>query len=551
MSKNAKNESLLLGDEAVGFAAIDAGLTGIFGYPGTPSTEVFEAVEAEFKKNGVANRVARWAANEKVGYEFALGCSYIGKRSMVTMKHVGLNVAMDPFVNSAITGVNGGLVVVVADDPGMHSSQNEQDSRYLADFANLPCLEPSTPQEAYDFTTYAFELSEKLRLPVLLRLVTRLAHTRGVVARQEMKEPTDLGIPNSESRFNWVLIPSNARLQYQRLRDNFGQLLEAADDFNKFKKGDRRGVVVSGMGKANFDQLCKEEATISKFSKLEVMAYPLNDSLIDKMLESCDEIYIFEENYPYIEDKFIAKTRQTKIRGRRDGTLNIAGELDPGVLRQALKLSMPEKKKGPTIDLPARPPRMCDGCGHIDAYNAMKEAFNIIGVSDPRVFGDIGCYTLGAQPPFEGIDTCVEMGASLGMALGAAMSGQVPSVGVIGDSTFFHSGLPTLISLVESKVNANFVIMDNRITAMTGQQEVVATDIIPQLAQAAGLLPEQVHILTPLPKKHEENVKKLVEIFKNNRPDLIIFKRDCIQAMRKGLYAKINEEKKAGGHGHE
>ena len=269
-----------------------------------------------------------------------------------------------------------------------------------------------------------------------------------------------------------------------------------------------------------------------------------NEQLANILDSSVNEIFIFEENYPYIEDQFISRTHGTKINGRRNNCISLAGELNPTKLRQALKLEIPEKKKMPNIDLPPRPPRMCDGCGHIDAYNAMKEAFKNIGVEDPRVFGDIGCYTLGVQPPFHGIDTCVEMGASLSMALGAAMSGMEPAVGVIGDSTFFHSGLPTLISAANSNVNVNLLIMDNRITAMTGQQEVVATDIIPDLVKASGIPEEHIHILIPLSKQHDDNVRKLEKIFSHPGPDVIIFKRDCIQAMRKGLYKKMDSKNK-------
>ena len=535
MKMHEKKEVLALGDEAVSYGAIDAGVKGVFGYPGTPSTEVFEA--AEIMVNELDDgRVARWAANEKVAYEMALGCSYTGNRTIVTMKHVGLNVAMDPFVNSALTGVKGGLVVLVADDPSMHSSQNEQDSRYLASFAHLPCLEPSTPQEAYDLTRSAFELSETIKLPVMMKLVTRLAHSRGIVKRQELQKPVCLGMPSEEETLNWVLVPRISREKYNALRENLPILQKSVEKYNKLKLGkDRIGIVVAGMGKAHYDQLCRENEEVKDFTRLDIQAYPIEHEIIEEMLSYCEIIYVFEEDYPYIEDQFLARTRHTKIHGRRDRTIPISGEITPLELRQVLRLEVPKAKEPAKIKLPPRPPRLCDGCGHIDAYKVIKTAFLELGTTDYRVFGDIGCYTLGVEKPYESLHSTVEMGASIGMTLGAALSGMEPAVGVIGDSTFFHSGLPTLVSMARCNVNANIVIMDNRITAMTGQQPTIAMDCLEKIAEGMGFNKEHIHTLIPLPKYHKENVKKFKEVIMHEGPDVIIFKRDCVQAVRKGL----------------
>jgi indolepyruvate ferredoxin oxidoreductase, alpha subunit len=535
MKMHEQKELLSLGDEAVSFGAIDAGVKGVFGYPGTPSTEVLEA--AQIIVNGLNDgRIAEWAANEKAAYEMALGCSYTGYRTMVTMKHVGLNVAMDAFVNSALTGVKGGFVVLVADDPSMHSSQNEQDSRYLADFAHIPCLEPSTTQEAYDLTLEAFKLSEKLKLPVMLRLVTRIAHSRGIIKRKETKIPTSLGIPSRSETIDWVLVPHISRKKYDTLRENLPCLQNGVKKYNKLKMGRTSlGIVVAGMGKAYFDQLCRTEKNIDGFSRLDIQAYPIEAKIIDEMLTSCDVIYVFEEDYPYIEDQFIARSRHTKIHGRRDNTMHISGELTPLTIKQVLNLEIPTIQNPVNINLPSRPPRLCEGCGHIDAYNAIKAAYQKIGQNDFRVFGDIGCYTLGVEKPYECLHATVEMGASVGMAYGAAVAGMEPAMGVIGDSTFFHSGIPALINIAKSKVNANLVIMDNRTTAMTGQQPTIMVDNLHDIAKGVGFDLEHVHELIPLPKYHEENVKKLEKILKHSGPDLIIFKRDCVQAKRKGL----------------
>ena len=529
---------MIMGDEAVAHASIDAGVKGIFGYPGTPSTEVFESAQRIAAERG-DGRIACWGANEKVGYEMALGASYAGNRSIVTMKHVGLNVAMDPFVNSAITGIHAGLVCLVADDPGMHSSQNEQDSRYLAEFALIPCLEPSTPQEAYDYTLQAYDLSEELGIPVLVRLVTRLAHARGPIDKVESAPPVELGQPERGAEKRWVLIPLNARVQYDRLREKVPAMQERLDGFNRIAANGKKGVVLSGMGRAYFDQLIRAEPKLKSFSRLDVSAYPLKPGRLEELLDLCDEIYAFEESYPLLEDRLLAASGKTKIHGRRDGTVPQSGELNLLKLAKALRLEQPKGKERASIPLPDRPPRLCKGCGHAEAFKAIRTAFENIGVGDPRIFGDIGCYTLGALPPYRSIHTTVEMGASLGMALGAGLVGMKHVVGLIGDSTFFHSGLTPLISLKECTGNVTFVVLDNRITAMTGQQKTVAVGIVEELAKAAGLRDDQIHTLDPLPKRLSDNVAVLERVFAHAGPDLVVFRRDCIEAKRKKLYGKL------------
>ena len=537
-----KDQVMVLGDEAVSFGAVDAGVKGVYAYPGTPSTEVFEGAQRIIDGLG-DGRVAKWAANEKVSYELALGTSYTGHRSMVVMNHVGLNVAMDAFVNSAITGVQGGLVVVVADDPGMHSSQNEQDTRALCDFACIPCLEPSTPQQAYEYTIKAFDLSEKLKLPIVVRLVTRLAHARAPINRSKMQTVTCMGIPGSDHWKNWVLIPAIARVQYQKLRDKTETIKSSVESYNQLKlTSSKIGIVTSGMGSAYFDQICREFTSVCELSRLNISAYPISKEALCGMVTACEKIYVFEENYPYIEDQLIAlSSDKAEINGRRNGVIPIAGELNPLKLKKALGLTLPESIKKVDFDVTPRPPKLCDGCGHIDAFKVLKEAYLALGISDYRIFGDIGCYTLGTMPPHLGIHTCVEMGASAGMTLGAALAELTPSVGVIGDSTFMHSALPTIISFANSKVNATLVVMDNRITGMTGQQPTVAVDLIPNIAKACGFSDESIHQLIPLAKNNEQNLETMIKVLKHDGPDLVIFKRECIQALRKGLYKEIDK----------
>lgn len=542
MSENSKNQLLVLGDEAVSYAAIDAGAKGIFGYPGTPSTEVFECA-AHLVENLDDGRIAKWAANEKVAYEMAMGASYSGHRSIVTMKHVGLNVAMDPFVNSAITGIQGGLVVLVADDPGMHSSQNEQDSRYLAEFAKIPFLEPSTPQEAYDLTLKAFELSEKLKLPVVIRLVTRLAHSRGTLDRGVLLPPESIGMSPKEEKARWVLVPDNARKQFVKLTDREPEMLDTFSSFNQVQQTDsKKGVFLAGMGRSYYKQLFRSLPELKAFSIFEMIGNPVRLDDMKAFLDSCDTVYVFEENYPFIEDKLLSLTKTTDVHGRRDGSIPLTGELSLLNIQKALGFEVPETKEAATITVPGRPPRLCDGCGHIDAFNAIQQAFKNVGVEDPRVFGDIGCYTLGTLAPFNAIDACLEMGASMGMTIGAGSVGMNPALGVIGDSTFFHSGLTPLMSLMECDGNINLVVLDNRITAMTGHQKTISINAIENIAKAIGLDDGQIHILTPLPKRLEENTKAMEAILKHDGPDLIIFRRDCIEAMRKGSYKKLYKD---------
>lgn len=536
--------TLALGVEAVGCAAFDAGIKGAFGYPGTPSTEGFEAVELLI--HGARDgRVAQWAANEKVAYDLALGLSYTGHRALVTMKHVGLNVAMDAFANSALTGVRGGLVLLVADDPGMHSSQNEQDSRRLAEFAWLPCLEPSTLQECYDFTFRAFELSEALQVPVMLRIVTRLAHCRAALARRAPQPPTSLGLAPEATIQDWVLIPSNARRRYVDLLDKQPRLMAETTPLNRLVPGTvRRGVALAGMGRAYFGQLLHENPELSALPRLEIAAYPVDPALEQAFLSQVDEVLVFEEDYPVLEER-LGLRGTAKVRGRLDGALPRTGELSPRLLKCALGLPAQAGKAASALELPVRAPRFCDGCGHVDAYQAVQAALAHVGAPDARVFGDIGCYTLAAQEPLAAIHAVVEMGASISMAVGAALAGQTPSVAVIGDSTFGHSGLPALLTAADSGVNVTVVILDNRVVGMTGQQPSQALDQVERMVRGMGIAEDQLQVLLPVPKQHEANVAAMEAALRHPGPSVVVFRRECIQSIRRGVLKEHDREEKA------
>ncbi|WP_243302809.1 thiamine pyrophosphate-dependent enzyme [Geothrix oryzisoli] len=526
--------TLALGVEAVGCAAFDAGIKGAFGYPGTPSTEGFEAVE-QLIRQAQDGRVAQWAANEKVAYDLALGVSYSGFRTLVTMKHVGLNVAMDAYANSALTGVRGGLVLLVADDPGMHSSQNEQDSRRLAEFAWLPCLEPSTVQECYDLTFRAFELSEALQVPVMLRIVTRLAHCRAALARRAPLAPTGLGPVPEAAIQDWVLIPANARRRYVDLLEKQPRLMAETTPLNRLVPGTkRRGVALSGMGRAYFGQLIHEHPALAELPRLEIAAYPVDPALEQAFLAQVDEVVVFEEDYPVLEER-LGLRGSAKVRGRLDGALPRTGELSPRLLKDALGLATPAGKAATSLDLPIRGPRFCDGCGHVDAYEALQEALASVGAPATRVFGDIGCYTLAAQEPMAAIHAVVEMGASISMAVGAALAGQTPAVAVIGDSTFGHSGLPALLTAADAGVNVTVMILDNRVVGMTGQQPSQALDQVERMVRGMGVPDDQIQVLLPVPKQHDANVAAVAAALQHPGPSVVVFRRECIQSIRRGL----------------
>ncbi|MBQ9499348.1 MAG: indolepyruvate ferredoxin oxidoreductase, partial [Bacteroidaceae bacterium] len=393
---------LLLGDEAVALGAIHAGLSGVYAYPGTPSTEITEFIQGYplAKERGIRSR---WCTNEKTAMEAALGMSYAGKRALVCMKHVGMNVCADAFVNSAITGVNGGLVVLAADDPSMHSSQNEQDSRFYGKFALIPMIEPSTQQEAFEMMPYAFKLSESLKLPVLLRIVTRLAHSRAAVEVNEPMPQNELH-PDNE-RTHWVLLPGNARRQYASLIEKQPQIneLSAASPYNILTLGEANGlgVIAAGTG-YNYVR----EVAPAGISVLKVSQYPLPEKQIKALANHCSEIMVVEDGQPFIEEQVKGILGAAyPITGRLTGKLPRTGELNPDNVAAAFGVA-PATAFQQALNLAGRPPQLCQGCGHRDVYTALNKV--AAEYPDARIFGDIGCYTLGALPPFRAIDSCVD-----------------------------------------------------------------------------------------------------------------------------------------------
>lgn len=526
---------LLLGDEAVGLAAIHAGIAGAFSYPGTPATEIFEFIQARTEGCGTVS--ARWSANEKVAYEEALGMSYAGRRAIVSMKHVGLNVAADPFISSALTGVNGGLVLVVADDPGMHSSQNEQDSRFYGEFAHVMVLEPSNQQECYDFTRAAFGLSEELQIPILVRLVTRLAHSRSNVrtAPPEPGSPTALRRPLPDPR-DWTLVPSNARRRFQRLLDLQAELVERSRRWphNRLRLAGRRGIIAAGIAYNYVRELLGDEP---EESVLKVGTYPLPTNLLRELVDHCDEIIVIEEGYPFIESRVsgLLGLPGKLIRGKltrngQGGLLPDSGELTPDLVAAALGRPLPRPIRELT-DLPARPPSLCKGCPHADTFRAMLAA--TAGYPHPLMFSDIGCYTLGVMPPFRAVHSCVDMGASIAMAHGAAQAGAFPVLCTIGDSTFAHSGLGPLLGAARADADMTVFILDNAGVAMTGGQDSMATGAeLIELILGLGVKREHLHVIEPLPKNHARNVELIAREISHRGLSVIVARRACIQLRR-------------------
>ena len=463
---------LLSGNEAVAHGAWVAGVTVASGYPGTPSTEILENFAT------MPGVYAEWAPNEKVALDSAIGACYQGSRAMATMKHVGVNVAADAFFYAAMTGVEGGLVLISADDPQMHSSQNEQDNRQFAKFTRVPCLDPADSQEAKDFMIKAIEISEAFDTPVMLRLTTRVCHTSSPVEvspdRQE-RQPLDK-FPRDPSKY--VMIPANATHRHPVIEERMKALSEYAEslEINKVEiRSSELGIITGGIA----HQYAREVFPNASTLKLG-MVYPLPVKLIREFAARHDNVIVLEELDPFIENQVqmmgveLYKPEKPYAYAQYPqykSIFPIFGELNTLKVRKAaekaglLPVSDEPEYELPDMDLPNRPPVLCPGCPH-------RSTFYILNKLKVPVNGDIGCYTLGVVPPLSAMDTCGCMGASIGVAHGAVKGGsQERHIAVIGDSTFFHTGVPALMNVAYNKSNVITIIMDNRITSMTGQQE--------------------------------------------------------------------------------
>ena len=538
-------ELVLLGDEALALGALHAGVSGCFGYPGTPSTEILEYLVDNHERKG--GPVAQWCANEKTAYETALGVSFAGKRAIVTMKHVGLNVAADPFMNSSLLQIKGGLVCVVADDPSMHSSQGEQDTRFYADFAMVPLFEPTNQQEAYEMVEEAFHLSEKFSVPVIMRMVTRLAHSRAVVKVADSARAENLLGKGSPS--DWMLLPALANKNYRLMIDKQGILGKWADGYvrNTLVLNPKRkdlAIITSGLGRNYFNENLADYAGACGNkglpSTLHIAAMPFPLELINLLVDSADTILVIEEGMPFLEKQLRGLIRgKKKIVGKFTGLLPRAGELNPDLVRGALGLPVRKScaDNSGALPLVGRPPQLCKGCPHHDSYSSLNLAVETLnkkeGTVSTVVTADIGCYALGAVAPLKAIETIVCMGASIGMARGAAEAGYKYTFGVIGDSTFLHSGLTGLVDAVSTNTPMTVIILDNSIVAMTGcQATMLPSSQLEKIVLGIGVDPAHVRVIDTKPNMVEENAKILIEEAEYRGVSVIIMVRECLEAFR-------------------
>jgi len=515
---------LLSGNEAVARGAWEAGVRVAAAYPGTPSTEILETFAP------MPGVYAEWCPNEKVALDVAVGAAYAGSRAMAVMKHVGLNVAADSFFYASMTGMEAGLVIVSADDPGMHSSQNEQDNRRYAKFARVPCVEPSDSQEAKDLVGVALEISERFDTPVLLRLTTRISHSDTLVelgerTTEEREEPPKYRLDTAK----YVMVPGNARRRHPVIEERIRALKEFAETFpyNRLEMDDRSlGIVTNGVAY----QYAKEVFPRASILRLG-MTYPLPEKMIRDFASAVDRLIVIEELDPFIEEEI----RLMGIAVEGKGIFPLCGELDPtvvrdsaiaaGLLPESARMEINTVEKG---TLPPRPPILCPGCPHRGVYTVLRKLRLVVN-------GDIGCYTLAFLPPLGALHTCGCMGASIGVAHGVSKAGiQQRNVATIGDSTFFHTGLPALLNAAYNQSNTTTIILDNRTTAMTGRQEHPGTGRTLQgkctvqvefepLVRAMGI--EQVHTVDSY--NLEEVEKAIRSSLESEGPSVVIARRQC------------------------
>lgn len=526
------SKKILLGDEALALGAVHAGITAAYAYPGTPSTEILEYLQTYAEKHG--GPIASWCANEKTAYEAALGTCFAGRRALVAMKHVGLNVAADAFINSALVETHGGLVLAVADDPGMHSSQNEQDSRFYADFARVPCLEPSTQQEAYEMTREAYEISERFGVPVMLRLVTRLSHSRTTVDVREARAQNP--IARAKNKNSWILLPANARVQYRNLLARQKDIAAWSDQspWNTLTLNPNRtdlGIITTGIARNYLRENLDDLGWMP--SHLHIGAYPAPPHLLRELVGHVQRVLVLEDGQPFIERQLRGLfPPSVQVMGRMTGEVPETGELTPDNVRVALKLKLRPIVNLEGLMLPNRPPQLCQGCPHAHAYHALQQALG--GYAESMVTADIGCYTLGALAPLQAIESCVCMGASIGMARGAAEAGVHPVVAVIGDSTFVHSGITALADAASVDANMTLLILDNETVGMTGAQDTVLPQSrLTEVILGLGVKPEQCTVVDAHPRKVEANAAVLKQAIEHKGLSVVIARRECKVAAKR------------------
>jgi len=537
-------KAILSGNEAIARGAYESGVRVATAYPGTPSTEILENMR-QYETIDCG-----WSPNEKVALEVGFGAALGGARTLVAMKHVGVNVAADPLMTLSYTGINGGLVLVSADDPGMHSSQNEQDNRLYAQMAKVPLLEPADSQECKDFISVALEISERFDTPVILRTTTRISHSRTVVELGDEKHEVAVK-PYAKHRDKYVMLPGFARLRHPVVEERLAQLQVYAEEtpLNRLEWGSKTlGIITSGVTY----QYVKEalpEASVLKLG----FSYPLPEKLVRRFAAEVEELVVVEELEPFLENQ--VRALGLKVKGK--ALFSPLGELGPGLIREKLggksgEIRVEETendRSGTREELPARPPILCPGCSHRALFFTLKRL-------KLAVTGDIGCYTLGALPPLDAMDSCLCMGASIGAALGmekAHPEAWKTTIAVIGDSTFFHSGITPLMDVVYNRGKTTVLIADNRTTAMTGHQEHPGTGKtlrgaethavdLEELARALGV--RRVCTVNPL------ELERLKEILQEElaapEPSVVIARYPCALSKEKEAPFAVVEENCTG-----
>lgn len=538
-------KKLLTGNEAIARGAYESGCLVATAYPGTPSTEILENIS-------LYNEIdSEWSTNEKVALEVGLGASIAGARTLVAMKHVGLNVAADPFFTIAYEGSNGGLIIVTADEPGMHSSQNEQDNRLFAPHAKVAMVEPSDSQECKDFVKHAFEISEKYDTPVLFKVTTRVCHSKSTV---ELLDREEVGVKEYVKDIRkYIMVPANSKVKHVEMEEvRLPRLREYSNNspLNKIEWNDKKvGIITSGASYLHAKEVFGDTVSYLKVG----FSYPLPDKMFREFADEVDKIYVIEENEPYME-QFI-KAMGINCTGKE--IFSVCGEINPQIIREVILGEKP--KEGNTLDIkvPARPPALCAGCPHRGIFYALSKHKNKVIVTS-----DIGCYTLGAMAPLGVGDTMICMGAGITAGQGFEKINKIDGrdkkvFGVVGDSTFFHSGITGLVNAVYNNSNMVIVILDNRITAMTGHQENPGTGKtingvespivdIEALVKAVGIKEKNIRIVDPYIMK--ENTNAIKDALEATEPFVIITKQPCalikdVIKERAGLHCEVNQDK--------
>lgn len=543
---------LLMGNEAIALGAIAAGVHIVTGYPGTPSSEVLETVAA----NNPGDIYVEWSVNEKVALEVAAGASYAGARSLVTMKQVGLNVASDPLMSLIYIGVKGGMVILVADDPGPISSQTEQDTRHFAKYANIPVYDPSTPEEAYEMIQSAFDLSEEIGMPVLLRPTTRVCHSCSTI--EVTDERKKLPIEGFIKDKRWVIFPALSYQNHKRIEENQDKIGDMLSDssYNSIIKSGKIGIAASGVSYTYaLEALSYFDEDIKLFKV--GTAFPFPKKKAAKFLKGLDKVLVIEELDPVVEEGLLECTLKTGalpiIYGKKTGHVPSAGELNLEIVSKAIGQFIGKETNSLSVlsdkpDLPIRPPVLCAGCPHRASFYAVKQATK---KQECVYTGDIGCYTLGNAKPLEMVDTCLCMGAGITIAQGLQRSQPgVKHIAFIGDSTFFHTGIPGIINAVYNNTDITVVVLDNSTTAMTGQQphpgtgETMMNNIsekidIYGMLKACGIKT----VIKQNPFDLKGSIKVVQEAVAVQGPSAIIFEAPCIAVAKPEPPYTVNQDK--------